>query len=60
MWIIDHSTMILLIVGGIDLGMKGAFGIDLAERYLGDYANAAYVLVGISAVWQLRRQRFPI
>jgi uncharacterized membrane protein YuzA (DUF378 family) len=59
MWMIDHPSMILLIVGGIDLGVKGAFGIDLGGRYLGGYTNAAYILVGISALWQLKGNAFP-
>jgi uncharacterized membrane protein YuzA (DUF378 family) len=60
MWAIDHSSMILIILGGFDLGIRGLFGIDIGEQYLGSYAKAVYILIGIAAVWQLRRQRFPI
>jgi uncharacterized membrane protein YuzA (DUF378 family) len=60
MWAIDHPSMIMIILGGIDLGLKGAFGIDIAHQYLGGYTNTAYVLVGIAAIWQLKRQRFPM
>ena len=60
MWAIDHPTMILIILGGLHLGIKGAFGVDLAEKYLGSYTDAVYVLTGLAAIWQLRRQRFPI
>jgi len=60
MWAIDHLSMILIILGGIGLGLKGGFGIDLAEQYLGTYTNAVYISIGIAALWQLRRQRFPV
>jgi uncharacterized membrane protein YuzA (DUF378 family) len=60
MWAIDHSSMILIILAGMNLGLKGAAGVDLAEHYLGDYINVSYEIVGLAALWQLRRQRFPI
>jgi uncharacterized membrane protein YuzA (DUF378 family) len=60
MWAIDHPSMILIILAGINLGLKAAFGIDLVERYLSNYSHITYEIVGLAAVWQLTRQRFPI
>jgi uncharacterized membrane protein YuzA (DUF378 family) len=60
MWAIDHPSMILIILAGINLGLKAAFDIDLVERYLNGYSHITYEIVGLSAVWQLTRQRFPI
>jgi len=51
--------MILIILGGIGLGLKGAFGVNLSE-YLGTYTNTVYIAIGVAALWQLRRQRFPV
>ena len=51
--------MILIILGGIGLGLKGGFGVNLSE-YLGTYTNAVYIAIGVAALWQLRRQRFPV
>ena len=59
MWAIDHVSMILIILGGIGLGLKGAFGVNLSE-YLGTYTNTVYIAIGVAALWQLRRQRFPV
>jgi uncharacterized membrane protein YuzA (DUF378 family) len=60
MWAIDHPSMILIILAGMNLGLKAAFDIDLVERYLGDYSRITYEIVGLAAIWQLMRQRFPI
>jgi uncharacterized membrane protein YuzA (DUF378 family) len=60
MWAIDHPSMILIILAGINLGLKAAFDVDLVERYLGDYSHITYEIVGLAALWQLTRQRFPI
>jgi uncharacterized membrane protein YuzA (DUF378 family) len=58
MWLIDFSTLVLIIVGGLDLGILGFFGYDTAAAAFGPYTRIAYMAVGISAVWQLTRQRF--
>jgi uncharacterized membrane protein YuzA (DUF378 family) len=58
MWLIDFLTLVLIIVGGLDLGILGFFGYDAAAAAFGPYARIAYMAVGISAVWQLMRQRF--
>jgi uncharacterized membrane protein YuzA (DUF378 family) len=57
-WVIDHPIMILIILGGIGLGLKGMFDADLTQ-YLGRYQNAVLIVIGVAAIWQLTRQRFP-
>jgi uncharacterized protein len=52
---IDVVTAILLIVGGLNWGLFGAFHFDLVARLLGDFSaisRVVYVLVGLSAVYQ--------
>jgi uncharacterized membrane protein YuzA (DUF378 family) len=58
MWLIDFPTLVLIIVGGLDLGALGFFGFDAATAVFGPHTRIAYMAVGISAVWQLLRQRF--
>jgi uncharacterized membrane protein YuzA (DUF378 family) len=55
--VIDFSTLALLIVGGLGLGALGFFGYD-ATTELGPYVRVVYLAMGISAVWQLARQKF--
>ena len=58
MWIIDCPTLILVIAAGLYLGLVGVFGWDAAGDLLGAYKNLAFMVIGLSAVWQLFRQRF--
>jgi uncharacterized membrane protein YuzA (DUF378 family) len=49
-------TLILLVVGGLNWGLVGAFGFDLVAAIFGGgslLARLVYVLVGLSALWQL-------
>ena len=49
-------TLALIIVGGLNWGLVGLFGFDLVAAIFGDaslLARAVYVLVGLSAVWQI-------
>lgn len=54
---INIITLILLIVGGINWGLVGLAQFDLVAALFGSQDAAlsriVYVLVGISAVWQL-------
>jgi uncharacterized membrane protein YuzA (DUF378 family) len=54
----DFPTLILVILGGIQLGLIGLFGFDSAVFLPDGYAKPLFVLVGFSAVWQLFRQKF--
>ena len=50
-------TLVLVIVGGLNWGLGGAFGFDLVAALSGGQdallARIVYVLVGLSAVWQI-------
>lgn len=50
-------TLILLIIGGLNWGLVGLGQIDLVAAIFGGrdggLARLVYVLVGLSAVWQL-------
>jgi uncharacterized membrane protein YuzA (DUF378 family) len=49
-------TLLLVIVGGLNWGLVGLFGFDLVATLFGQgsaLARLVYILVGLSAVWQL-------
>jgi uncharacterized membrane protein YuzA (DUF378 family) len=49
-------TLILVIVGGLNWGLVGVADFDLVAALFGDgsvLARAVYVLVGLSAVYQI-------
>lgn len=50
-------TLVLLVVGGLNWGLVGAFQFDLVAALFGGQdailSRAVYVLVGLSAVWQI-------
>jgi uncharacterized membrane protein YuzA (DUF378 family) len=49
-------TLVLLIVGGLNWGLVGVFDFDLVAMLFGAgsiLARIVYVLVGLSALWQL-------
>lgn len=49
-------TLILVIVGGLNWGLVGAFDFDLVASIFGEgsaLSRLVYVLVGLSALWQL-------
>jgi uncharacterized membrane protein YuzA (DUF378 family) len=58
MGLIDFPTLVFIIAGGLDLGVLGFFGYDAAAAVFGSHTRIAYMVVGVSAVWQLFRQRF--
>jgi uncharacterized protein len=51
------ATLILVIVGGLNWALVGAAQFDLVAALLGGQdaplARAVYILVGLSALWQL-------
>ena len=56
MRIINIITLVLLIVGGLNWGLVGLFDFDLVAALFGamsPLARIVYVLVGLSAVWQI-------
>ena len=50
-------TLVLQIVGGLNWGLVGAFQFDLVAALFGGQdallARVVYVLVGLSALWQV-------
>jgi uncharacterized protein len=49
-------TLILVIVGGLNWGLVGLFNFDLVAvilRSVSLLSRAVYILVGISALWQV-------
>lgn len=49
-------TLILVIVGGVNWLLVGAFQFDLVASVFGDgsiLSRVVYVLVGLSALWQI-------
>jgi uncharacterized protein len=56
MKLLNLITLILLIVGGLNWGLVGLFNLDLVAALFGvgsALARIVYVLVGVSAIWQL-------
>jgi uncharacterized membrane protein YuzA (DUF378 family) len=52
---VNLVTLILAIVGGINWGLVGASDFNLVAALFGDgaVARAVYVLVGLSAIYQI-------
>jgi uncharacterized protein len=53
---VNLVTLLLVIVGGLNWGLVGLFGLDLVAALLGDASNLSrlvYGLVGASALWQV-------
>lgn len=54
---LNTLTLVLVIIGGINWGLVGAFQFDLVATLFGGQdaplARIVYVLVGLSALWQL-------
>lgn len=56
MKIIDAIAWIILIVGGLNWGLVGAFDVDLVAKIFGAgtlWARVVYMVVGLSAVYQI-------
>lgn len=58
MWWFDFPSLVLIIAAGIQVGLDAFFGWDVAGKLFGDYAPIVFQLMGVSAIWQLFRQRF--
>jgi uncharacterized membrane protein YuzA (DUF378 family) len=51
----DVIAAVLLVVGGLNWGLVGAFGFDLVAATLGHMSGLSkivYVLVGLAAIYQ--------
>ncbi|HEY1226337.1 MAG TPA: DUF378 domain-containing protein [Ramlibacter sp.] len=52
--ILDWLALILLIIGGLNWGLVGLFGIDVVSSVFGPgstISRAIYVAVGLAAIW---------
>jgi uncharacterized membrane protein YuzA (DUF378 family) len=54
---VDFLTLVLILAAGLQLGLQGFFGWDAAGRLFGGHERIAFMTVGLSAVWQIFRQR---
>jgi uncharacterized membrane protein YuzA (DUF378 family) len=57
-WLFDFPSLILIIAAGLQAGLQAIFGVDAAGSLLGAHAKVIFVLMGLSAVWQIFRQKF--
>lgn len=48
---------VLVIVGGLNWGLIGAFNFNLVMKIFGGLTNAVYILVGLSAIYELFAHR---
>jgi uncharacterized membrane protein YuzA (DUF378 family) len=51
---IDWTALVLMIIGAVNWGLVGAFGIDLVAAIFGEMsalARLVYVLVGLAGLW---------
>ncbi|KQT13035.1 DUF378 domain-containing protein [Ramlibacter sp. Leaf400] len=51
---LDWIALVLLIVGGINWGLVGAFDLDLVAMLFGPgsmVSRITYILVGLAAIW---------
>lgn len=46
-------TLILVIIGGLNWGLIGLFDYNLVSAIFGTFARLIYVIVGLSALYQL-------
>lgn len=54
--VIDWLVMVLVIVGGLNWGLVGAFDFNLVDSLFGEgsaLARIVYVLVGLSALYMI-------
>ncbi len=54
--VMDWIALVLVIVGGLNWGLVGAFGFNLVNALLGSVPtveNLVYILVGLSAVYTI-------
>ena len=63
MKVLNIITLVLLIVGGLNWGLVGLFDFDLVAAIFGPMSplsRVVYVLVGLSALWQIVALARPI
>jgi uncharacterized membrane protein YuzA (DUF378 family) len=53
----DFLTLVLILAAGLQLGLQGFFRWDAAEHLFGAHERIFFMIIGLSAVWQIFRQR---
>jgi uncharacterized membrane protein YuzA (DUF378 family) len=54
---IDFISLTLVLVAGVELGLIGVTGFSLIGWLFGTWKTAVYDVAGLSALWQIYRQR---
>lgn len=57
---LDWIAWVLVIIGGLNWGLVGAFSFDLVDTIFGSIswlANLIYILVGLSALYMIFTQK---
>jgi hypothetical protein len=54
---VDFLSLVLILVAGIELGLIGLFGFSVLAWLFGSWRPFVYDAVGVSAIWQILRQR---
>jgi uncharacterized membrane protein YuzA (DUF378 family) len=57
-WFLDFPTLFLIIAAGFQTGLQAIFGVDAVGMIFGGNGKFVLALMGLSAVWQLFRQKF--
>ena len=58
--VLDWVALVLVIVGGLNWGLVGAFDFNLVNVILGSVSwleRLVYVLVGLAALWSINMAR---
>ena len=50
---LNLTTLLLIIIGGINWGLVGFFNFNLVYWIFGAFSRVIYILVGLSALYQL-------
>ncbi|HEV8014444.1 MAG TPA: DUF378 domain-containing protein [Stellaceae bacterium] len=56
-WLVDFSTLVLVLLGAAHLGLLGFFDVNLVADVFGKDTKFAYDMIGIASLWQISRQR---
>jgi uncharacterized membrane protein YuzA (DUF378 family) len=49
---LDVIAAVVLVIGGLNWGLVGAFDWDIVAALVGELGRAIYVLVGLAALYQ--------
>lgn len=58
LWPFDFTSLALILLAGVQLGLAGVAGYDLIGAIFGRHYFIVYDIIGVATLWQLSRQRF--